>query len=206
MKPGLIAIAGLIGVGKTTLAHSLTNYLDAHLILEEYDLNPFLARQMAGDKKLSLPSELFFLFSRARQLDIDNIKSYPTVVCDYIFDKNRIFARLNLNDNQFAIYDHLEKTVVEHLATPDIVIHLTDTVENCMSRIASRGRTYESSLTRENLTRLAQAYETLFQNWTKSPVIKINCADRDLRRKETVLHITSELLQKRGHSTFFLAF
>jgi len=195
MKPGLIAIAGLIGVGKTTLAHSLASYLNAHLILEEYDQNPFLARQMAGDKKLSLPSELFFLFSRARQLDIDNIKTYPVVVCDYLFDKNRIFARLNLNESQFAIYDQLEKTIVEHIATPDVVIHLTDTVENCMSRIASRGRTYESSLTKEKLTQLAASYGTLFENWKKSPVIKINCADRDLRREETILHITSELLQ-----------
>jgi len=195
MKPGLIAIAGLIGVGKTTLAHSLAGHLNAHLILEEYDQNPFLARQMAGDKKLSLPSELFFLFSRARQLDIDNIKPYPTVICDYLFDKNRIFARLNLNESQFAIYDQLEKTVVEHLATPDIVIRLTDTVENCMSRIVRRGRTYESFLTRENLTRLAQAYETLFQNWTKSPVIKIDCADCDLRREETINHIACDLLR-----------
>jgi deoxyguanosine kinase len=195
MKPGLIAIAGLIGVGKTTLAHSLAGHLNAHLILEEYDQNPFLARQMAGDKKLSLSSELFFLFSRARQLDIDNIKTYPAVVCDYLFDKNRIFAQLNLNDSQFAIYDQLEKTIVEHLATPDIVIHLTDTVENCMSRIASRGRTYESSLTKEKLTQLAASYGTLFGNWTKSPVIKINCTDCDLRRKETINHIAGDLLR-----------
>jgi len=94
----LIAIAGIIGVGKTTLATKLAQLLNARLILEEYDKNPFLPRQIAGDAQAALPSELFFLMSRARQLAPENIDVSELHICDYLFEKNRIFAEIFLNN------------------------------------------------------------------------------------------------------------
>ena len=190
---GLIPIAGIIGVGKTTLARGLADVLNAPLICEKYDQNPFLARRFRGDTQAALPCELFFLLGRARQLDREKIQTQDTIICDYLFEKNRIFAALNLNEHQLGIYDELEKAVLAHLAQPRLVIYLYDTIENCLGRIAQRGREYEMAITTEWLGRLSEAYESLLQNWRKCPIMKIDCVEYDLRRADTITRIADQL-------------
>jgi len=193
-KGGLIAVAGIIGVGKTTLAQGLADILSGRVILEEYDRNPFLASEFAGRKDAALPSELFFLLSRARQLYKQAITDDETAVCDYIFDKNRIYAEFNLAADQLAIYRQVEASIEPHLARPQIVIYLRDTIENCLGRIARRGREYEKNISSSWLSRLHAAYEELFNRWSYCPVIRIDCARDDIRRQETVKRIAGQLL------------
>ena len=195
---GLISVAGIIGVGKTTLAHNLAQTLSAQLILEEYDKNPFLDSEFAGDHDVALPSELFFLLSRARQLHKSHFTNTPAqhpavspavtpAVTDYIFQKNRIFARMYLNDHQFAIYDEVEKSVASQIAQPGVVIFLHDTVDNCLARIAARGRSFEKNITADWLKNLSDQYHELFRNFNSCPVITLDVSQHD-PRKETVIH------------------
>ncbi|KPK74756.1 MAG: hypothetical protein AMJ79_13230 [Phycisphaerae bacterium SM23_30] len=191
---GLIAVAGIVGVGKTTLAEGLADILPGRVILEEYERNPFLAAEFAGQKGAALPSELFFLLSRARQLHKRSLAEDETVICDYLFDKNRLYARMNLDDDQLDVYRAVEKDIEPHLAAPDMVIYLQDSIENCLDRIVRRGRAYERTITGAWLRRLQAAYEELLQNWRRCPLLRIDCGRRDLRQKETVRRIARQLL------------
>ncbi len=190
----LIAIAGVIGVGKTTLTDNLARSLNAHVLHEEYGLNPFLAGQFAGIKESALPSELFFLMSRARQLSPENLAPHNIVVADYIFEKNRIFAESNLDKRQLGIYNEIELTVIPHLLNPQYVIYLHDSPANCLSRIISRRRYYEKNITVEALENLTEAYDKLFDRWHKCKLIKINCATVDLRDNATVNKIAEKII------------
>ena len=193
-KSGLIAIAGIIGVGKTTLSQALSRVLPARLVLEEYDKNPFLASEFAGDAEAALPCELFFLLSRLRQLQMTALETDEMVVCDYIFQKNRIFARCHLTDEQFAIFDQVENSIRKLITPARLVIHLHDSVENCLERIISRGREYERAITPDYLQRLSNAYEELLCAWDHCPVIRLDCSEYDLRQPEAAQHI-AEMIQ-----------
>lgn len=191
---GLVAVSGIIGVGKTTLAGHLSRILNAPLICEEYGRNPFLPRQLAGDQEAALASEVFFLMSRASQLAAETIHASPTVICDYIFNKNRIFARMNLNEYQMGIYDELERQVESQIACPDLVVYLHDNTENCLQRIHHRGRDFERSISHAWLDRLNRAYEEMFANWSVCPVLKIDCRDYDVRNERDVHTILQQML------------
>jgi deoxyadenosine/deoxycytidine kinase len=193
--PSLIAIAGIIGVGKTTLAQKLAKIMSASCIFEEYDKNPFLPRQVAGDPHAALPSELFFLLSRARQLAPENLNSDQTYIADYIFEKNRIFARAFLDKHQFAIYDEVERAVVPHIVNPHSVIYLTDRIETCHERIIRRGRDFEKPITLEWLDKLNRAYNNLFESWQKCPLIRLDGRRLDLRSNQTITSIARQLPQ-----------
>ncbi|OQA02329.1 MAG: Deoxyguanosine kinase [Planctomycetes bacterium ADurb.Bin412] len=192
---GLVAVSGIIGVGKTTLAGHLSRILNAPLICEEYGRNPFLPRQLAGDREAALASEVFFLMSRASQLARDTIHASPTVVCDYLFNKNRIFARMNLNEYQMSIYDELERQVEALIARPDLVVYLYDTTENCLQRIHQRGRDFERSITKPWLDRLQGAYEDLFRNWSSCPVLRIDCRNYDVRNESDVRNLLGQMIR-----------
>jgi deoxyguanosine kinase len=192
-KRGLIAIAGIVGVGKTTLAENLASELTAELILEEYDQNPFLADQVSGKPEAALPSELFFLFSRVRQLRRDRIEKIPVVVCDYVFHKNRIFAQMNLDRREYATYRRLEQAIESYITPPNVVLYLYDDIEMCLDRIARRGREFEKTFSADFLQRLHEGYELLFCDWQQCPVIRIDAGPYDFRRRPDVRQILSQL-------------
>lgn len=198
---GLIAVSGIIGVGKTTLARQLAQQLDAELVCEEYDANPFLPRQLSGDHRAALPSELFFLLSRARQLDREQIDVSRQVVADYVFDKNRLFARMNLTDAEMPIYDNLERTVCSYIAQPSLVLYLHDSVENCLSRIEARARYYEQRISAPWLEQLSDAYERLLESWTTCPVHRVDCGRLDVREAASVADLTATVSNLMGQSS-----
>lgn len=190
---GLIAVAGVVGVGKTTLATHLAQILNGHLTHEEYAENPFLARQLTGDQDAALAAELYFLLSRSRQLHQETITRQKITICDYIFEKNRIFAGFSLTDHQMSIYNEVERTVRSQIAEPQAVVFLRDSAANCLARIHSRGLDYEQKITTDWLTQLAQAYETLFANWQTCPLIVIDCSKTDLRHPENCQKIAEKI-------------
>lgn len=189
----LIAIAGIIGVGKTTLARQLSNIFSRRLICEEYDTNPFLARQLAGDRDAALASELFFLLSRARQLDRPSSAAQSPAVADYVFHKNRIFAELSLDQRQMGIFDEIEAIVAAGIAAPDIVIFLRDSVDNCHQRIIKRARPFEATITAPWLDHLARKYDQLFNTWDLCPVLTVDCREYDLRKRRDARWIAEQL-------------
>lgn len=192
-KRRFISIAGIVGVGKTTLAENLASELTAELILEEYDQNPFLADQVEGKSEAALPNELFFLFSRVRQLRRDHTDKFPVVVCDYVFQKNRLFAQMNLNAQEYDTYRRLEHSVKPYIALPDVVIYLIGDIEICLDRIVQRGRPFERAFSVEFLQQLHEVYERLFGDWRPCPVVRIDADQYDFRRQQDVQQILSRL-------------
>ena len=190
---GLISIAGIIGVGKTTLADNLANELDGVVLYEQFKENPFLARQFSGCADAALPSELFFLLTRAHQLAVEHVEKSDLLITDYIMQKNRFFASMSLDDRQMAIYDEIESTVNRIVAVPDVVIYLYDTVENCLERISKRGREFERSISSKFLANLHSKYDQLFASWDVCPLIRIDCNTIDLRLAENAAIISEQI-------------
>ena len=179
-RPQLISIAGLIGVGKTTLAARLAEALGAKLICEKYDDNPYLADVYAGHEDVALDSELFFLSSSATQLRSDRLRKGCCYVSDYVFDKALIYASSWLSREDLAGYRRHYDCVAEQVATPAAVIYLTDTVDACLDRIHRRNRPYEQRIEPAFLAELKQKYEDLYARWASCPVIRLaacQCAE-----------------------------
>lgn len=193
MRQGrLIAVAGNIGVGKSTLASGLAEVLGARLILEAYDENPFLPAMLAGQAKAALPCELDFLLGRARQLCPKNLTESGLYVTDYIFEKNRLFAQRNLGPQEWAVFEGVERQVAQLIEQPGVVVYLKDTPERCLERIRRRGRPYEQRITAGYLARLAEAYDKLFARWDRCPVVRVDVARQDVRQMAVVERIARQ--------------
>ncbi len=184
--PQLVSVAGLIGVGKTTLVGRLAKALEGNVLLEPYDTNPFLPQVYAGKKELALDSQLYFLVSRAAQLGPDGLAPGTVFLSDYVFEKELIYAQRLLNEDQFRLYEQIYVAFVERVATPTLVIYLQDSPEHCLERIHRRNRPYEQEIGLDFLEGLHADYEQLFDWWKKCPVVRLP-ADKVGRDDEAVL-------------------
>lgn len=173
----LVSVAGLIGVGKTTLAQRLSEALGGKLIREEYDKNPYLGKVYEGQKDLALDSELFFLSSSATQLRKDRRQRGGIFVSDYAFAKALIYARKWLNTVQLQQYMQMYDSVIQQVHPPVLLIFLQDTVEHCLQRIHQRQRPYEQGIQTEFLESQLRAYEEMFSNWKTCPIIRLKAED-----------------------------
>jgi len=191
--PQLVSVAGVIGVGKTTLAKSLSTSLDCKLLLEPYDTNPFMPEVYAGKKELALDSQLYFLTSRITQLNRKTLRRAQIAVSDYIFDKEQIYARRLLNDQQLDLYQKIFKPLSADAASPVLVIYLTDSAQNCLQRIRERNRPYEQKIEVEFLEALAGDYKQLFGRWKASPVIRISMSDFGGKRDDDIEHLANQI-------------
>jgi len=192
-RPQLISVAGVIGVGKTTLAEGLGVELGCRVVREAYDTNPFLARVYAGEKGLALDSQIYFLTSRAEQLGRASLHPGQAVVSDYIFDQEGIYAARWLDVMQLGLYKKVNLCMSEAVCEPVVIVFLHDTPANCLARIRQRGRSYEQKMDVQFLDSLQQDYEAMFGRWTKCPLIRIDAGHIDCRERDEVRRLAAEV-------------
>ncbi|MFN3343936.1 MAG: deoxynucleoside kinase [Flavobacteriales bacterium] len=161
MNNRFVAIEGNIGSGKTTLANKLSAYCNARLLLEEFEDNPFLPRFYEDPRRHAFPLEMYFLAERFRQLSGENLQSdlfSRMTVSDYYLEKSLVFARNNLDDIEFQLFQRLYDIMFRSLAKPDLIVFLHLPVEQLLRNIKKRGRSYEQSITAEYLSNIQQIY------------------------------------------------
>jgi deoxyguanosine kinase len=178
-----IAIEGPIGVGKTSLVELLVARFEGVKLLEDVQ-NPFLDPFYKGRGGAAFQVQLFFLLSRHQQhLEIAQRELFTRlVVADYTMPKDRIFARLNLTDEEFRLYDRLYQLLTPRLPKPDLVIYLEGTIETCMKRIRLRGREFERNMDPDYLRRLKDAYNAYFFRYSETPLLVVNTDEIDFVR------------------------
>lgn len=178
-QPRYIVVEGPIGVGKTSLARRLADSLGSELLLEEAEDNPFLERFYRDPRNAALPTQLFFLFQRARQ--IQKLRQgdmfSPVRVADFLLEKDRLFARLNLDDDELALYEQVYSHLSLDAPVPDLVIYLQAPVDVLMKRIIRRGVSYEQVIQRDYLERLVDAYARFFHHYDASPLLIVNATE-----------------------------
>lgn len=174
-----LVVEGPIGVGKTSLAMKLAETFGAELMLERAEENPFLERFYRDPKGAALPTQLSFLFQRARQLqqlrqgDIFQ----PMRVADFLLDKDPLFARLNLDDEELKLYEQVYQHLTLDAPRPDLVVYLQAPVDVLVRRVQRRGIGYERYIQQEYLERIASAYSQFFYHYGASPLLIVNAAD-----------------------------
>lgn len=201
-----VVVEGPIGVGKTSLARRLAKSFDADLVLEQADDNPFLERFYRNPKAGALPAQLFFLFQRARQLEdlLQQDMFAATRVGDYLLDKDRLFARLTLDAEEFGLYEQVYAKLAISAPTPDLVIYLQAPVDVLMERIARRGIRYEQQIERAYLEKLMEAYARYFHEYSASPLLIVNAAQVDFVSNDAGYEqlVEQVLRTKRGRHYF----
>lgn len=177
-----VVVEGPIGVGKTSLARRLARSFGSELVLEQGDENPFLERFYRNPRAAAFQTQLYFLFQRARQMqELRQADLFERVrVSDYLLDKDRLFARLTLDDEEFALYEHVYARLAIDAPVPDLIVYLQAPVDVLQERIARRGIQYEQAIERRYLERLVESYSRFFLEFDVAPVLIVNAAEIDL--------------------------
>ena len=176
-----IVIEGPLGVGKTSLALKLADELNAEILLEDVEENPFLLKFYQNPKKYSFQTQIFFLLRRYQQSTrIGQMSLFKrTVISDYLFDKDMIFAKANLDDSEFWLYEQLFHLLRKRIGPPDLTIFLQATTDVLMERIKKRDRRYERGINFKYLERMNQAFNEFFFHYSDSPLLIINASKID---------------------------
>ena len=178
-SPGYLVVEGPIGVGKTSLARRLAEAFDTGMLLEQPEENPFLERFYASRRHYALPTQLFFLFQRARQ--IQSLKQRDlfagSTVADFLLEKDAMFARVNLDDDELRLYEQVYTQMSLEMPRPDMVIYLQTPADVLLERINRRGVAYERRMERDYLQQLVDSYTRFFHHYTASPLLVVNAAE-----------------------------
>jgi len=201
-----IAVEGPIGVGKTSLARRLAETLQFELVLERAEENPFLERFYRDPLANALPTQLHFLFQRARQAQemrqADLFEGGR--VADFLLDKDRIFARLNLPDEEYRLYEQVYQGLALDAPTPDLVVYLQAPVEALMDRVRRRGIAYEQVVRPDYLRRLSEAYLDYFHRYDAGPLLIVNAAGIDpVNRDEDYLDLLKRIRRMEGGRQYY---
>jgi deoxyguanosine kinase len=201
-----IAIEGPIGVGKTSLARRLAHSLDSELLLEEAEANPFLERFYHNPRSAALPTQLFFLFQRARQ--IEELRQADifsdTRISDFLIEKDRLFAEINLDRHELSLYDRVFESLDIEPPTPDLVVYLQAPVDTLLFRIARRGVDYELRIARHYLERLNEAYARFFHGFDAAPLLIVNASTIDpIHNEQHYTVLLEEICRIRSGRHFF---
>ncbi len=171
-----IVIEGVIGVGKTSLCTRLAKALGGSYVLEKFDENPFIEQFYKSQRAFAFKTQLFYLISRFRQnqeLPFPDLFNSPLIV-DYLFQKDRIFASVNLDDRELELYDLVWSVLEPKVRVPDLIVYLQASTDRILKRIQKRGRDYERNISHEYLDALNTAYDDFFFHYTMAPVFIVN--------------------------------
>ena len=200
--PRYIAIEGPIGVGKSSPAKILAQKYASRLVKEEVAGNPFLERFYENPRKFAFQTQLFFLLSRYRQQrELAQGDLFEAgLVCDYILAKDKIFALINLEDDEISLYESIYKLLVSTLPKPDLVIYLQARPEVLLSRVRKRGIAYERNISLDYLRTLSDAYNEYFFHYNETPLLVVNTSEIDFVESPRDLeHLVREVKSvKRG--------
>lgn len=201
-----IVIEGVIGVGKTTLARLLARRFNAQLVLEEFDLNPFLERFYQDRKRWGFQTQLAFLASRFRQQKalLTRDLFHQVTIADYAFDKDRIFAHINLGGDEAQLYETLYGLMEPNTPRPDLIVYLQSTPERLMRNIRVRARSYETNMDPAYIKELHEAYTYYFFRYVKSPLLIINAEHIDfVKNPDDLEELVRQIATVRHHGTTY---
>ena len=184
--PGFVVVEGPIGVGKTTLARKLADSFGSDLLLEGANENPFLEKFYENPEIAALPTQLYFLLQRAKQLkDMKQSDMFnPVRVSDYLIDKDRLFAELTLDEDELDLYEQVYASLTLDVPQPDLVVYLQAPVEILLERIEKRGIAHERIIEAAYLERLCDSYIQFFYQYNSTPLLIVNAADIDFASNE----------------------
>ncbi len=197
-----IAIEGVIGAGKTTLATLLAERLNADLVLEQFEINPFLEKFYKDRRRYAFQTQIFFLVNRYIQqqnlLQSNLFKEY--LVSDYIFEKDKIFAYLNLEGEELKLYETLATQLEKNILKPDIVIFLKASIDKLMENIRKRDRVFERNIQRSYIEQLHEAYDHFFFAYKSTPLLIVNTNELDFLKNPQDLDNLIELIFRKDRA------
>lgn len=202
-----IVIDGPIGVGKTSLATLLAPELNARLIFERAEENPFLTDFYHDPARFRFQTQIFFLMSRfAQQEEFSQHDLFNQVtISDYLFAKDRIFAYLNLNDHELALYEQIYKMIEPRIVRPDLVIFLQADTETILRRIKQRARPFEKDVSRDYIEAVNEAYSHYFFRYTETPLLVINTSDIDfVHNPQDLDDLIRQILSMRQGTLYYV--
>lgn len=201
-----IVVEGPIGVGKTSLTRKLAEHLQADVLLENASDNPFLPRFYQDPKRYALATQLHFLFDRAKQISqlAQGDLFRHSIVSDFLLDKDRLFAKLNLDEDEYTLYRKVFDDLALQAPAPDLVIYLQAPVDKLKARVKQRGIDYEQGMNGDYLDRLATTYSEFFHHYDAAPVLMVNSDHLNFIKNTTDFELLLERIGKmRGQREFF---
>jgi len=201
-----IAIEGVIGVGKTSLARLLADRLNAKLVLERVEENPFLNEFYSDRERFAFQTQLWFLLSRYRQQqEIRQVDLFHNLlVTDYMFVKDRLFAFVNLDDKELSLYEKIADLLEKDIPKPDLVIYLQADTDRLMKNIKNRARSFENPISAEYIDALNQVYNQYFFQYNTGPLLIINATEIDfVKNKEDLEDLIQTIRQPITGTKFY---
>jgi deoxyadenosine/deoxycytidine kinase len=202
-----IVTEGPIGVGKTSLTSLLAGELGARLVLEQAEDNPFLSDFYRDSARYRFQTQMFFLLSRYQQQEemVQPDLFTRITISDYLFAKDRIFAYLNLNDQELSLYEQIYKMLEPKIVRPDLVIFLQADTDTLLKRIKQRGRSFEKEINPEYIAQVNEAYNHYFFRYSETPLLVINTSDIDfVHRREDLDDLLKQILSMKQGTLYYV--